>query len=1138
MAMRGSSGYVIGVVAMTAIVAVSLYFSGDESALWRVWVAVGIGAAALFLRGAVMGGWRTAAQHGNRRRHQRDPAARLGTPRDSDAHQTALRYESLEGAMRDKVRRRLPRLLVTGDTVAIGRLLPGLLAQGWTETSHALLLSDITPERQGDVEWLRRVRGLRKARPIDGIVVVIQAKAEIVPTGGHASSTAIRLGQIAEALRWSAPVFLLEAGGADDAATDKDAVLVGCQLTDPANTDRTAALLRDIRDRLAKAGVDDLVRDAGQGYLATLSRRLDVRGAEIAGWVGDLSMRDLRHRVTGILFAPWPRTCTASGQMPGSAEHPVWRHAATLARCQPGRRVGFSPLTAMSFAGIAVIAFWSIGMMITGVQTSLSLQQARRTVEDMRTANHAEGGLRALLAVQQRIAHFERRTLHPAVWLRSFGLHRDAEILAALWTPYILAARPQLIAPVQQSMEATLADLSQLATHDLDEQTLNWAMSGRDTLKAYLMLARPSRTEADFLAAQMAAHWSTSARLSPGEKKDLAERLFSFHARQLESHEEWKIPERADLVAGSRNTLLALIGQRNARETLYRSIVEGVGNKFPDLTLPLLTAGADVRGLLRASASVPGVFTRQAYEGYVAGAIEAAAKRRDVAADWVLSEAPAHRLADAGSAQAEDSVDAMRAALTEQYFADYAEHWQAFMNTLQWISAPTLPAAVDQLKLLADARQSPVIALMKSLAYQGGAGQQKASFADALVNKAKGIVGEKGGRTESPGSAAAGPLAAAFGPVLRLGVHAEQTGAAGGGDLSLQRLLDRATALRLRLQQITHGSDGHAQAQQLAQGMFQGRGSELADAQAYAHLMAASLGKEWAGTGDTLFVRPIVQATQAVLEPAQRSLNAAWREHIVTDWNKSFAGRYPFADTRNDASLPELARFLRARTGLIQAFLGGQLAGVLELRGNEWVPAAGHDLAFDPAFLRGINALQRVGARLLVQGDPEYRFELKPIPTPGLTDIVLTVDGQRVHYFNQRETWHTLRWPADDLQQPGTRLQWQTEYAGTNKNYEFDGRWGLIRMLERASVEPISSAIVELAWQGKSDAVSQASAQSPEHLAIGDGKSLNQRAGMAYAPQHVGHPIRFQMRTEAGLGPLELLSLRGFVLPERIFAVH
>ncbi|WP_441646066.1 ImcF-related family protein, partial [Cupriavidus sp. KB_39] len=66
---------------------------------------------------------------------------------------------------------------------------------------------------------------------------------------------------------------------------------------------------------------------------------------------------------------------------------------------------------------------------------------------------------------------------------------------------------------------------------------------------------------------------------------------------------------------------------------------------------------------------------------------------------------------DAGQ-PADRSADALQAALTEQYFADYAEHWQGFMNSLQWAPAPTLPAAVDQLKLMADARQSPVIALM------------------------------------------------------------------------------------------------------------------------------------------------------------------------------------------------------------------------------------------------------------------------------------------------------------------------------------------------------------------------------------------------------------------------------------------
>ncbi|MGN5476879.1 ImcF-related family protein [Cupriavidus basilensis] len=69
----------------------------------------------------------------------------------------------------------------------------------------------------------------------------------------------------------------------------------------------------------------------------------------------------------------------------------------------------------------------------------------------------------------------------------------------------------------------------------------------------------------------------------------------------------------------------------------------------------------------------------------------------------------------------------LQAELTEQYFADYSEHWQQFMTGFTWWeAASTLPGVIDQLKLMADARLSPVIALMmKSLEYQGNAGTRK-----------------------------------------------------------------------------------------------------------------------------------------------------------------------------------------------------------------------------------------------------------------------------------------------------------------------------------------------------------------------------------------------------------------------------
>lgn len=576
----------------------------------------------------------------------------------------------------------------------------------------------------------------------------------------------------------------------------------------------------------------------------------------------------------------------------------------------------------LTMLALASIVLWTAGMVVSGLRNTEDLRQVQRSIQAIRTAADPGSRLRALLALQQQIDRYEYRTQHHAPLLTRFGLNRDAVALAALWVPYAQASRQLLVTPVHQNLEAALVDLSQLQTTALDDNTTRWALGGRDTLRTYLMLAQPERADDAFLATHLPQDWSTDARLTPGEKLDLAERLSSFYARHLRFHPDWRIEARPELVAGARQALLAVIGASNAQDTLYRGILNGAGNKYPDLSLPMLTAGTDTRGLLRSTAIVPGVFTRQAYEGYVAGAIEDAAKRRDVATDWVLSDG--HET----SATTDTSADALRAALTEQYFADYSAHWQDFMNSLQWERASTMPAAIDQLKLLADARQSPVLALMKSLEYQGRAGAQKASFTDTLVNKTRDMLGRKDDTPEIAKADPAGPLGATFGPVLRLlgqGGQTGQAGQAGAGatssDLSLQRFMDRATALRLRLQQVSNSGDGDAQARQMAQALLQGRGSELADTQAYAQLIAASLGAQWGGMGETLFVRPIAQATLTVLQPAQASLNEAWRQSIVMPWGRAFAGRYPFASSDNDASLAELARFVRPQVGGMDSFI-------------------------------------------------------------------------------------------------------------------------------------------------------------------------------------------------------------------------
>lgn len=426
-------------------------------------------------------------------------------------------------------------------------------------------------------------------------------------------------------------------------------------------------------------------------------------------------------------------------------------------------------------------------------------------LNDLDHAPDTSARLRALRALQERIGFYEYRVDRHAPLFSHFGLNHDIEVLNALWTPYARVSRALLSAPVQQDIEARLVDLSQMPTTDLDDQATHIAQTGQSALKTYLMMAEPQHADAAFMTPQLAQYWNTSANLTAGEKMDLSQHLLGFWAAHLAAHPDWKIASREDLIATGRQTLMAVIGVKNSEDTIYQNVLAAVGHKYPDQTLATLTAGTDTRGVFRTTTTVPGVFTRQAWDGSIEAAIDDAAKHNGVAGDWVLG--------NAGTSSKAQTPEALRAALRKRYFADYAEHWQSFMNSLRCEAASTLPAAISQLKLIADARQSPMIALMKALEYQGGAGAQRDSLSDTLVGKAQSIFGKKDDTPQAAKPDPAGPLSASFGPVLRLVAQSSANVSAGGrSDLSLERFTERVTSLRLKLQQISDSPDSDEQA--------------------------------------------------------------------------------------------------------------------------------------------------------------------------------------------------------------------------------------------------------------------------------------------------------------------------------------
>ncbi|MDF3931151.1 ImcF-related family protein, partial [Pseudomonas citronellolis] len=81
-----------------------------------------------------------------------------------------------------------------------------------------------------------------------------------------------------------------------------------------------------------------------------------------------------------------------------------------------------------------------------------------------------------------------------------------------------------------------------------------------------------------------------------------------------------------------------------------------------------------------------------------------------------------------------------KARLTERYFQDFSAAWLAFLNSIRWRKAENLTDAIDQLTLISDVRQSPLIALMNTLAYQGRTETRGEALADSLMKSAQQLL--------------------------------------------------------------------------------------------------------------------------------------------------------------------------------------------------------------------------------------------------------------------------------------------------------------------------------------------------------------------------------------------------------------
>jgi type VI secretion system protein ImpL len=553
----------------------------------------------------------------------------------------------------------------------------------------------------------------------------------------------------------------------------------------------------------------------------------------------------------------------------------------------------------------------------------------------------------------------------------------------------------------------------------------------------------------------------------------------------------------------------------SAKERVYNELKARANTRFAPMTVGRILDNSDLN-LVAGSYAVPGAFTREAWDKYFRDTIIEASKGEIKGDDWVLAATTQDNLGKDGD------IERSRAELEALYKADYAREWKKFLQGVVIQDFGTLENTAQSLGKLSDAQSSAIKLILLKAAYEtawDNPSQLTNSISSArnsvIGRTEKLILGNATSETQVLGARQFGEVGGKFAALSAI------TRASEGGRMPLSGYLDMLAKLKGKIAQIAANNQPGDAARQLMQATLNGSGSELAEALALVDgVLLANVSEETRETLRPLLVRPLMQTYTALIPPVEQEINRAWQDEVSGSWH-ALANQYPFADSSNEAPMADIAKFLKPREGILSQFIDKNLAGLVTRRGNALVPRTWANLGvhFSPAFLGGVARLSAAGNAVLQEGDGA-RFELQPIPTPGLSEILLEIDGQALRYRNGPQPWTGFAWPNPaNPNMQGARIQ-AVSFAGVSTSVaNFTGRLSLMRLLAQANADNPANSTVQLEWRFKESRPGTERISANGHTASGGSESK---------------VVRFNFRMVSGANPLSLSGLRRLGLPEKI----
>lgn len=603
-----------------------------------------------------------------------------------------------------------------------------------------------------------------------------------------------------------------------------------------------------------------------------------------------------------------------------------------------------------------------------------------------------------------------------------------------------------------------------------------------NALKTYIMLASHDHLDSAHLNDQVTRFWRTWLENNRGNmpREQMirsAERVLNFLLAQTGDADFPIIENRLTLVDQTRDTLRAVVKGIPARERVYAEIRLRASTRYAPVNVAWIV-GEENKDLLAGSYQISGAFTRDAWENYVQGAIKDAANKELQTTDWVLKTSARDDLT------LEGSPEQIQKMLTSMYKAEYVQEWKKFVQGITVLEFPDFEKAVSGMNRLGDPAVSPLNRLMETLYREtawdnpsllnesmGKAKKGVWEWLKGLVNRSSPVSVQIEGNPDRGGAQVPmGPIGKEFSAVSQLMVSRS-----GGNETNLMKgYLKLLSKLRTRFNDLKNNGDIGPGSKELVQKTLDGSGSELGDALRYVdEQMLVGASDSAKSTLRPMLVRPLMQAFAVLLKPAERELNKIWLAQVYEPFASTIGTKYPFAlDARVEATAAEISQFFGS-DGAIAHFADKQLGALVVRRGDAVSPRTWAEMSIQlvPAFINDFSryvAPLGGGQQAAASAEPQTRFQLLPIPTPGLAEYSIEVDGQVMRYRNGAQQWNNFVWP-NPSGQPGARITAVTYDGRSVEVLNIPGRYGLEKMVNSAHREKKEGGIFEFSWSNSNN---------------------------------------------------------------------